>query len=356
MVKYCGVLLFLCGAGMPYVTTVTPLPGWDIFEPLTYGSEHRDLHVDELLGRGLWDPYRYGPSIIREDDGTLDAWFSSPGGRGADGEHQWDWIRHRASEDGGKTWGPETLVLKPTPDSRDRQSVCDPGVIRFGGYYYLGVTSVEDPEGHGNEVFVARSESPIGPYKKWNGKGWGGSPVPLIPFDGPSNVWGAGEPSFVLKDDTLFIYYTLWSETDKGETILETRVCTAPATGEDWPNRLLHHGAAFHRLTEEGYEDSADVKYLPDAGVFVALSVANRITERSCVAIRESCDGIHFGPPRMIKENIRPKCHNLGISGTESGHIRAGERVFLAYAYAAPGDQGVHWHTYWQPVSISFEE
>ncbi len=42
------------------------------------------------------DYYRYGPSIMEYEDGSMDMWVSSPGNSGS----QWDWIRYRHSDDG----------------------------------------------------------------------------------------------------------------------------------------------------------------------------------------------------------------------------------------------------------------
>ena len=70
--------------------------------------------------------YRYGPSIIEYEDGSMDAWFSSPGNNST----EWDWITWRHCDEEGN-WLEEQTVLKPTPGSPDQCSVCDPAVIRF---------------------------------------------------------------------------------------------------------------------------------------------------------------------------------------------------------------------------------
>jgi predicted GH43/DUF377 family glycosyl hydrolase len=318
------------------------------------------IHIDSSEGWLIFDPskddpgaYRYGPSIIINEDDSIDIWFASPGGPGSDGVYQWDWIRHRRSEDGGKTWSAETIVLKANENSRDRMSVCDPGVIKFGGYYYLGVTAVEDTNGNCNEVFVARSKSPTGPYEKWNGFGWGGDPAPLVEFRSPEDVWGAGEPSFVKKDDTLFIYYTWWSRHGDGTPVEETRVATAPANDPNWPGKTTYRGVAFKR---EQAEDSTDVKYIDAAGKFLALATAKRFTTESYITVRESTDGISWSKPEEFRSNIKAKCHNMGVSGTPEGHIDINAKNFIAYAFAdgtRPGVSWGYWHTFLNPVIIS---
>ena len=315
--------------------------GWVIFDPT---KEGKDYH------------YRYGPSIIINPDGSMDAWFASPGGNGKDGINQWDWIRHKRSSDGGKTWGKETVVMKATEGSRDRRSVCDPGVIKMGDWYYLGVTAVEDPKGNCNEIFAARSKIPEGPYKKWNGKGWGGNPQPILSFRSPVDAWGLGEPSFVRKDDTLFVYYTIKSKKPNGEPIDLTLVATAPAADQNWPAKLTSRGVAFGR--EEG-EDSADVKFVDAYNAFVAVSTAKRFTPASRINVRWSRDGIRFSKPTCMKGNIKPRCHNAGISGTPDGHLDLKQQNYIAYAFSdgtRPDPSWGFWYTLIQPITFVKEE
>jgi hypothetical protein len=315
--------------------TVTARAGWVIFDPTKDGFA-----------------YRYGPSIIVNPDGEIDAWFASPGGNGSDGAHQWDWIRHRSSNDGGHKWSPETVVLKATPGSRDRQSVCDPGVILINGWYYLGVTAVEDPKGLCNEVFVARSKSPTGPFEKWNGSTWGGAPAPIFPFRAPPDVWGLGEPSFVLVDKTLFIYYTESSHDEKHHPINRTRVATAPGDSPDWPARITDRGIAFDRVKGE---DSADVKYDDIGRRFMAVTTADRMGPAAHVNVRWSTDGITFGDPAKVDGPVKTRCHNVGLSGTASGHLLPDGKNFIAYAYGdgtRPDPSWAFWYTYLNPIDI----
>jgi hypothetical protein len=330
-----ATVLLICtaaGAGPPKVVARA---GWVIFDPTRDGFA-----------------YRYGPSFIVSPDGKIDAWFASPGGKGDDGKDQWDWIRHRSSADGGHTWSPETVVLKATPKSRDRQSVCDPGVIHLGRWFYLGVTAVEDPDGKCNEVFVARSKSATGPFEKWNGTGWGGAPSPVLPFRSPADAWGLGEPSFVRVGKTLFIYYTEASRDDHGHAIDRTRVATAPADAEDWPAHVTQRGVAFDRL---GGEDSADVKYDESGKQFIAVTTADRMFPAAHVNVRWSSDGITFGQAVKIEGPIKTRCHNIGISGTDEGHLLRDGKNFIAYAYgdgSRPDPSWAFWFTYLNPIEI----
>lgn len=293
------------------------------------------------LVKGVDYGYRYGPSIITNADGSIDAWFAGPGGHG-----EWDWIMYRHSPDGGETWTDETAVLAPTPDSPDFYSCCDPGVIKVGKYYYIGYTSTVHPDGIINDVFVARSLYPDGPYEKWNGNGWGGKPVPIVKYDGDQTTFGAGEPSFILLGDKLFIYYT-WRD----GSLNQTKVAVADALDENWPATMEYKGVAM--TYKDGACDSADVKYIEDYGKFVAVNTVDRFSEESSIGVYVSDDGMTFTPSYSLKTNISHCCHNCGISSRSNGHIRLEDDVFLAYAY---GDKWGFWPTRMHKVEIELTD
>ncbi len=295
--------------------------------------------------------YRYGPSIMVHN-GICEAWFASPG----DG-YEADWFTYRRSEDGGKTWSEEKVVMSPVPDSMDWFSVCDPAVIKYGKYYYIGYTSTIFANGGGvcNNGFVARSTSPTGPFERWCGNGWGqnpkedlhwlGKPAPVIYFDEDWHNWGAGEFSFVIKDNILFMYYTWTSEDRDGCPICETRVATADITREDWPATVTQHGVAVTRPS--GSNDSYDMVYCEDIRKFVALSTDARFSEQSYLAVYESEDGLRYRRVNEIKVNTGWMCHNCGISGDEQHHIRKGDILLLGYAYGNKwGCWGTRMHRY----------
>ncbi len=308
-------------------------------------SKYVKIHaIDE--GQDIYAPskgedfgYRYGPTIHTNADGSIDAYFAAPGAAG-----EWDWIMYCHSPDGGQTWTDEKAILKPTPDSLDFYSCCDPGVVNFGGYYYLGYTSTTNEAGVDNNVFVARSKNPDGPYEKWNGNGWGGRPEPIVDYTGDVSAFGAGEPSFVVKGDVLYIYYT-W----KDAGINQTRVALADATDENWPATMEDKGIA---IDYKNYmtADSADVKYVEDFGKFIAINTIERFTTNSFIGCFVSDDGITFRESCVVKENISHCCHNAGISSRPNGHIRLKDGVFLGYAY---GDIWAHWSTRMNKVELS---
>ncbi len=298
--------------------------------------------------------YRYGPSIMVHN-GICEAWFASPGDA-----FEADWFTYRCSEDGGKTWSYEKVVMAPTPDSMDWFSVCDPAVIRFGGYYYIGYTSTLFKDGGGvcNNAFVARSKSPTGPFYKWTGSGWGetretqdgtltwiGKPAPVIYYDEDWHDWGAGEFSFVVKDNILYMYYTWTARNTDGTICCSTRVATADIRNENWPANVTIHGIAYQR--ESTSNDSFDVVYCEDMDQFIALSTDKRFTEDSMLAVFVSEDGLRFRRTNNIRVNTSYMLHNCGISGDALHHIKSGDTMILGYAYGNQwGRWGTRFHSY----------
>ena len=293
----------------------------------------------EILYQTSSDYYRYGPSIIKYEDGSMDAWFSSPGNSGS----QWDWIRYIHSDD-GINWSEEEIVFKPTPGSKDRCSVCDPGVIYFGGYYYLGYTSTDYYEGDGlyNMAFVARSEYPNGPFEKWNGSGWGGDPEPIIYYDGGKDYWGIGNVSFVIYDNDLCIYYSYIDLRDSYIGLYKADLVN------DWPSTMRNKGPVLYRLEQ----DSVEVVYDENNQTFYAFSIDGRMMEGSEMVVFESHSGKDFSQIGAIKEHVKDYAHNMGVAKSTEGWINTNDEFMVGYAY---GKDWGRWKTIFQKMTIKKE-
>ncbi len=298
--------------------------------------------INRLIDGIGWG-YRYGCTYLYNDDGSVDAYFACVG----NASDEWDWIAYRHSPDGGETWEPERIVLTPTQGSMDHFSNCDPGVVYFNGYYYLGYTSTLNSAGACNNVFVARSENPDGPFEKWNGSGWGGyEPQPILYHDERYGQWGIGEPAFVELNGTLYIYYTHMG--DYGDY---TMVATADATDENWPATMEYHGVACRKNT-----DSIDIKYVEEWGKFIGVGTGDRVTPNSWLGIYESNDGLHFELKDIVREGTFSHLNNAGISSRPNGHIRVSEdadKLRVIYAY---GETWGSWNTRVQPISLSLSD
>ena len=287
--------------------------------------------------------YRYGVTYLYNDDGSVDAYFACVGTISG----EWDWISYRHSPDGGETWTDEKIVLTPTQGSMDHFSNCDPGVVYFNGYYYLGYTSTLNETGACNNVFVARSKNPDGPFEKWNGSGWGGyEPQPIFYYDEAYNKFGMGEPSFVELNGTLYIYYT--NAAPSGEY---TMVATADATDENWPATIQNHGVAVKKST-----DSMDVKYVEEWGKFIGIATGSRMGPSSYLAVYESDDGLTFTMVDAVREGTLTHLHNAGISSRRNGHIKLSEDADKLRVIYAHGEGWGTWNTRVQPISLALSD
>ena len=319
------------------IETVAPDP--TKFADLTLVDEGYDIYRLPGNGNGGW---RYGPSYIYYGDGCVDAYFASGGDSG-----EWDRITHRSSTDDGKTWGPEKIVVYPTPGSMDGHSCCDPGAIYFNGYYYIGYTSTLNDGGYCNNIFVARSENPDGPFEKWNGSGWGGNPSPIFYFEQSYGYWGIGEPSFVELNGTLYVYYT-YSTPMQGYLML----ATADATNENWPATIQQHGAVMEKNT-----DSWDVKYVEDWGLFIGVTKASFDAVGDYIAVYGSPDGKSFTLVDAVRENTCPGLFSMGLSSRPNGHINAAEdasHLRIAYAYGNSG--WAAWNTRIHEITLALSD
>ena len=297
----------------------------------------------DIFGGGGW---RYGPSMIINGDGSIDMWLA--GNASSYGEV--DWGYHKTSYDGGLTFTQDKASVCPTYASEDWNWCCDPSVFKMGDYYYAGYTSICWRQGYDNNLFIARSKDPDDfTSEKWNGVSWGGSqPKAAITFDGLYHCWGCGEPSFVVKDDTVYCYVT-WTSDNAAR-----KVYTAPANDPNWPGKLKLAGTAIY--VSDPNEDSIDVKYADAYGQFIAVCTANRMADGSFIRLYTSFDGVTFRRENVIKGEdanlVVDGIHNIGITGDERGHIDIFAQNYVCFAYTAPSDKWGSWHTRFVPITL----
>ena len=313
------------GSAASASSSATPGEGGNMFTATSYG-------------------YRYGPSIILDDAGMHV--FTCGTGTGSS---SWDVIQYDHSSDGGATWDPEKVALQPSPGTLDAYSTCDPSVVKAGGYYYLAYTSTTTPDGSTNSIYVARSATITGPYEKWNGAGWGGAPQPIVTYTETDYDYGAGEPSLVVVDGVLSMYYTWWSHESSGKPIEQTRLVTASATDPNWPAALSYQGVVLSKRVDQD-TDSSDVKYVDAWGKYVAFNSIRRFSNRSYVQMWESVDGKTFTPATMDWQAAHPFAHNVGVSGTDQGHIDVTKQNYIGYAY---GSSWGTWNTAIAPITLT---
>ncbi len=330
-------------------------------EDTSYTDKKINIRVSGK-GRDIFKPahgsgkdYRYGSSIIIDDDNMIHIWQSAPGTSG----RAHDCISYCRSEDNGLSFSKETLALCATPNSKDDLSVCDPDVFFYDGYYYLGYTSTINNtlDGICNNVFLARSKDPEGPYKKWDGAGWSDYPEPILYYDGLSAGWGIGEPSFVVLDDTLYLFATVDGYTADYLRLRTTQLWTVSLSDKNWPAHFESKGCALNRtdtptdndsVSENDPEkyifsdcDSLDVVYYEPGHRFLALATNRRFKSNSCLVCFESEDGLNFSRITELNTNVFCGCHNCGLGGDAQGHLRRDTPRFLSYAYS--GNVSTRW-------------
>ena len=295
------------------------------------------LDEGEILNYYYNDYYRYGPSIIKYEDGSMDMWVSSPGNSST----EWDWIRYRHSDD-GINWSSEQIVLKPTPGSKDQCSVCDPSVVFFNGYYYLGYTATDyyKGEGYNNMAFVARSQYPDGPFEKWNGNGWGGDPEPIIVYEGDPEGWGIGEPCLVIYGEDLYIYYTYADLTGA-----YVELAKADLT-ENWPTTIRYKDTVLLRKNQ----DSLEAAYDDNLEMFVGFSMDLKMSKNSRLIMFGSGNGKEFTDLDSVKDHIEDFAHSVGFAKTPEGHIDSSQDILIGYAY---GEDWGRWNLKLQTIRIN---
>jgi hypothetical protein len=328
--------------------------GWRIYEP------------PAAPGIG----YRYGPSIIADGGGTH-MWTAAEGRNGT-----WDTVRYRWSGNGGRSWTADQVALRGTPGSIDAKSVCDPGAVKIGRYYYIAYTATPNEgvptgcalptchPGHVTtqwhlQIAIARSTSPRGPFQKWNGTGWGGAPAPIVAFGPPPYAYhpqpGVLEPSLVLALGKIWLFYSRTNNVPGAAAGPYTDIMTAnDPNNPNWPAQLASHGHAFPRLLPG--EDSTDIKWVDALGRFVGVATYDRMTAQASVVVYQSYDGFTWTPGRLAGLPVQAGAHNIGISGNGHGHITTGMRPFISYAYQPPGYGWARWPTYLAPVNLDLTQ
>lgn len=171
--------------------------------------------------------YNYCPSILQTDTATRYVYFCANRLPGTSGSYSnvddYIYFSKGTLSNGSWTWTGRQLALSPTgnatgpyPANWDGRHVCDPDVIggkfNYNGenydyaLFYLGYYEKNGQDtSKGNEIGVAFSKSPEGPWVKY-------SENPVVNFPG-NDFWGVGQPSVInVKSDAstgeLILFYT----------------------------------------------------------------------------------------------------------------------------------------------------
>jgi hypothetical protein len=177
-----------------------------------------------------YDTYAYAPDIVKQG-GTYYAFLcsrhdSDPGYSYGSNFPFGDGVRLVTSTD-GINWSSPTLLLythQNEIDSNDYDNLnaCDPSVVYYDGgdgyYYYMFTGNSTLNTNRTPElltyVSVSRSSSITGPYTTYTQRGtWETTPTDAAHIVDPRNVnpgypaYGAGQPTVVVKDGKLWMFY-----------------------------------------------------------------------------------------------------------------------------------------------------
>ena len=183
-------------------------------------------------------------------------------------------------------------------------------------------------------------------YSAWShkrvghtGSGWGGDPEPIIAYEGDPQGWGIGEISFVIQDDDLCIYYSSMDVNGGGTGLYKADLV------ENWPATMRYKNDVLPRT----HQDSLDVAYDDELGMFLAFSVDYRMSQSSRIILYGSYDGKTFKELDIEKDKIEDYAHNMGVAKDVNGHIDTKEDLLIGYAY---GPDWGRWNTRFQHVQV----
>jgi hypothetical protein len=273
--------------------------------------------------------YAYAPSIILQNN-VYHVFFCS----GGNIFPAWDYIRYVNSSDGGKTWSTPVDMLHATAFNGMDLSACDPNVVFFHGYYYMfyGAAITTAPNVFQTVIQVARSTALTGPYLTYTQRGtWDDTPTdpqiiikPMMARGQQPSGYGAGQPSVVVLNGKLFMWYTddslfVTQNGDFGPFHLYMLQSSDPVTWTPDPNQQ----------TNIVGQDSPDIKYDPAHNQFVATWVLNMFTTYARLVRAFSSDGLRWTQPQtVIGANTFPAfTNNAGATADESGYLLPGETI-----------------------------
>lgn len=288
---------------------------------------------------------RFEPCFIQYKNGDIDGWYTVNGAMTGE-----TWIVHNAYDFHKNTWSAYQSVIKTGTGALDSYSVSQPSAVRINGFYYIAYTgssnNEEGTQGNCSGIFVARAEHAEGPYEKWNGAGWGGSPKPFIYYDGPDTMKGASGVSLVELDGILYIYYT-WNSADlDGNPVSEVRLSKASAADMNWPGALQAYGSV---CKGKGQISDLEVKYSEETGKMFAVGVESVSEHDRAIVCFEGNTPELLTRVSAVRSGIYNTISSIGISGSVNGHIRASDInvPFIMYSYESTGANGsvhrIHW-------------
>lgn len=208
---------------------------------------------------------------------------------------------YKTSKDGGKTWGDQKTIFTLNDDWVSNYSPSDMAVTKGSKYYYATFDKAGD-----QNICLARSENPYGPYMMWNGtdeawKQWGSS-----------TVWkNVSAVSLVEHKGTMRVYYL------QGYDLMTQ---TATATDDMWPANMFKATKCYTFDETLGSALAIDAKYHADKDAIVITYIQNN--EMYTIS---ATDGVSFSAnepecviPYMYLNAAKPR-YAVSNDGTVKG-------------------------------------
>jgi len=343
--------------GYGYDSTISALPPPAIsFLGYASGQETVAVNVQNQ------NSYAYGPSIMLAPGGGYYLWTCT----GLSGTG--DSIVFSSSPD-GINWSSPTYAIHsfnnyPAASGTFLPHACDPSAIVFtpvaGGpsYYYIFFSMYHTTYGTVNGV--SRSSTPGGPYAIFTGgdptnsNNWSTDVGPEDPpyiityptkaCHAAQNCYGAGQPSVVLQNGTLHMWYTDTTGSFNGNGIYYT----TSTDGINWTTAQATNVA----------NASIDVKYDPQTNQYVMLAFNNGQGPAPTLSILFSTDGLNWVAQTVARNTIPAYGNNPGMAGDPSGFLSSYEALIgfgapydisasSPYQYVCPQGQNTNCGTMW---------
>ena len=317
------------------------------------------LHMTRVQNSfGFWSAASYPESLSFYKNGSQVSWvpktrvqFRSPLEFGFSGQIKY-FTASSISINAEWSAQPDDPSVAPTSNLLDKNYAKCASVVKAGNYYYMAYQGSQTyEENYDNCVFIARAETKDAiNWEKWNGSGWGGDPAAVIDLQLPATdtYFGAGEPSLVVKDGTIYLYYTYGIT----EAQLDTYLMTANASDENWPASLSDKGCVMDRSAfATTAMDGASVVYAEEVNSFIAIHSVNNNEVNSYFAVWQSADGVtgwsHIG---TIYSNTRVRARYPRFVTNEEGHVPASSAYLISYQF---GTSQSKWQTYMSSYSFA---
>ena len=216
---------------------------------------------------------------------------------------------YKTSKDGGKTWSDQKTIFTLNDDWVSNYSPADLVVTKGSKYYYATFDKAGD-----QNICLARSENPYGPYKMWNGtdeawKQWGST-----------TVWkNTAAVSLVEHKGTMRVYYL------QGYDLMTQ---TADAANDLWPSDMFKAVKCYTFDETLGSALSIDAKYHEDKDAIVITYIQNN--EMYTIS---ATDGVSFSvnEPECVIPYMYPNAAKPRYVVSSDGSVKNGEQ-FVTYS------------------------